>query len=76
MDEGILVKVKQLYFARPALDALQERLVALLREQGEITPPQFKELVGQSRKFTIPLAEYFDAQKVTLRIGDLRKLRS
>jgi len=31
--------------------------------------------VGQSRKFTIPLAEYFDKEKVTLRIGDVRKLR-
>jgi selenocysteine-specific elongation factor len=31
--------------------------------------------VGATRKFAIPLAEYFDAEKVTLRVGDLRKLR-
>jgi selenocysteine-specific elongation factor len=35
----------------------------------------FKELTGQSRKFVIPLAEYFDREKVTLRVGDERVLR-
>jgi hypothetical protein len=28
-----------------------------------------------SRKYSIPLAEHFDAEKVTLRIGDVRKAR-
>ena len=64
-----------LYFHVSALTDLQQRLIAYLRENESITPAQFKELVGQSRKFVIPLAEYFDAQKVTLRIGDIRKLR-
>ena len=36
---------------------------------------EFKEMVGASRKFVVPLAEWFDAQKVTLRVGDVRKLR-
>jgi len=34
-----------------------------------------KEITGTSRKFSIPLAEYFDADRVTLRIGDLRRKR-
>jgi selenocysteine-specific elongation factor len=75
VDAGSLIKVTRLYFVPRHLEELQRRLVELLREQGEINPTQFKELVGQSRKFTIPLAEYFDAQKVTLRVGDARKLR-
>jgi selenocysteine-specific elongation factor len=75
VDEGVLVRVTDLYFARVALDALRDRLVAYLTQNAEITPSQFKDLVGQSRKFVIPLAEHFDAQKVTLRVGDLRKLR-
>jgi selenocysteine-specific elongation factor len=76
VDEHALVKVADLYFARPALEALRGRLVEFLEEHGQISAPQFKELVGQSRKFVIPLAEYFDAQKVTLRVGDFRKLRA
>ena len=37
---------------------------------------EFKELVGASRKHVIPLAEYFDREKVTLRVGEKRVLRS
>ena len=43
--------------------------------QGQITAQEWKELVGATRKFTIPLAEHFDAEKVTLRVGEIRKLR-
>ena len=35
----------------------------------------FKEMTGASRKFLIPLFEYFDSKNVTLRVGDVRKLR-
>jgi selenocysteine-specific elongation factor len=75
-ESGELVRVGGgLLFDREALAGLREKLRAFLEREGQITPPQWKEIVGQSRKFTIPLAEYFDAQKLTLRIGDLRKLR-
>lgn len=75
LDEKQLLRVGTLYFSRQAVLDLQTRLVDFLTAHGQITPQEFKELVGQSRKYTIPLAEYFDAQKVTLRVGDLRKLR-
>jgi selenocysteine-specific elongation factor len=74
-DSGAVVRVADLYFSRRALDELRGRLIAFLEREGQINPTQWKELVGQSRKFAIPLAEHFDAQKVTLRVGDLRKLR-
>jgi selenocysteine-specific elongation factor len=32
-------------------------------------------MTGASRKYVIPLLEYFDARNVTIRIGDIRKLR-
>jgi selenocysteine-specific elongation factor len=72
---GTLVRIKDLLFHRDPLLGLRERLIAYLREHGQITAQQWKEMVGATRKFAIPLAEYFDAEKVTLRIGDLRKLR-
>lgn len=75
-DEGRVVKVKEdLYFDADALGGLRERLVAFLGANEEITTPQFKEMTGVSRKFVIPLAEYFDDTHVTIRIGDIRKLR-
>jgi selenocysteine-specific elongation factor len=32
-------------------------------------------MTGVSRKYVIPLAEFFDAKNVTLRVGDVRMLR-
>src|SRR5262249_3230569 len=52
-----------------------QRLIAHLSEHREISTQQFKELVGGSRKFVIPLSEHFDREKVTLRVGDKRLLR-
>ena len=76
VEEGALVKVKEdLYFAAGVVKDLQERLVDFLRRNGEISTPQFKEMTGVSRKYVIPLIEYFDARNVTIRIGDIRKLR-
>jgi selenocysteine-specific elongation factor len=77
MDEGMIVKVKEdLYFDAQAVEDLQKRLVDFLNAHGEISTPQFKEIAGVSRKYLIPLIEYFDAQNVTIRIGDIRKLRA
>ncbi|MCP3104717.1 selenocysteine-specific translation elongation factor [Myxococcus sp. K15C18031901] len=74
--QGAVVRVsEELCFDAGALAALRERLVAHLREKKEITTQGFKELVGQSRKFVIPLSEYFDREKVTLRVGEKRVLR-
>jgi selenocysteine-specific elongation factor len=76
VNEGIIVKVKEdLYFHSEAINTLRKRLVQFLEAQGEITTPQFKEMTGVSRKYVIPLAEYFDSTNVTLRVGDVRKLR-
>ena len=77
MDEGMIVKVKEdLYFHAKAVEDLQQRLVDYLVSHKEMSTPQFKEMTGVSRKYLIPLIEYFDAQNVTIRIGDIRKLRN
>lgn len=76
--EGRLIHVKgALYFSKKSVDSLQEELVRFLRANPEISTTEFKEMTRVSRKYTIPLAEYFDAQKVTLRAGDAgRRLRT
>jgi selenocysteine-specific elongation factor len=75
-QQGLLVKVSDaLYFDPGALEALKEKLVAHLKAEKEISTQAFKEMVGLSRKFVIPLSEYFDREKVTLRVGEKRVLR-
>src|SRR5581483_1838672 len=66
---------EELWFAAQPLRDLRHKLVAHLAQHGSIDAQGFKELTGQSRKFTIPLAEWFDKERVTLRIGDKRVLR-
>ncbi len=72
----LVTRVKPDYLVHAGVIAkLKERLLAFLAEHPTIDAQQWKELTGASRKFTIPLAEYFDAEKVTLRVGDLRRRR-
>lgn len=74
--EGQAVRVKSDIFYRPeALTSIEELLTGYLREKGEITPAEFREISGLSRKFMIPVLEYFDSRKVTIRLGDKRVLR-
>ena len=39
-----------------------------------ITYKEFKELAETSRKYAVPLLEYFDKLKITYRKGNTRKL--
>ncbi len=64
-----------LYFHSQCLADLEERLRAVLERDGEIDAQGFKALTGLSRKFSIPLLEYFDRRKLTIRVGDKRVLR-
>jgi selenocysteine-specific elongation factor len=74
--EGELVRIsEELNFHRDVLESLRDDYRKLLLREGEATPASFKELTGLSRKFIIPLMEYFDATKLTMRTGDRRILR-
>jgi selenocysteine-specific elongation factor len=76
LESRRLVRVKEsLFFHANALEVIQDKLVALLRERKEIGPGDIKDLLGISRKFAIPLLEYFDARRVTTRVGERRVLR-
>lgn len=77
LNEKKLIKVKDdLYFWPEAIEALKGRVVGYLKENKEMAAPQFKELTGGvSRKYLIPLLEYFDSINLTIRVGDTRQLR-
>lgn len=76
VKDAILTKVTaDLYFFTRSLDELKAQLIAFLQEEGEIDAPRFKDMTGLTRKFSIPLLEYFDSIKLTLRVGDCRILR-
>ncbi len=76
LRDGDLVKINEdLCFSREALAKLREDYKAQLLRDGQATPATFKDLTGLSRKYIIPLMEYFDVNKLTVRVGDHRILR-
>jgi selenocysteine-specific elongation factor len=76
VDEGTLVRLKNKHlFHNQALEDARLKLVAHLEENERVSPAQFRDLLGVTRKVAIPLLEYFDAQRLTLRVGDDRVLR-
>ncbi|MDI6822273.1 MAG: selenocysteine-specific translation elongation factor [Actinomycetota bacterium] len=75
-SEGKVVKVRyDMYFSREAVEEAKERIIVFLREKENITPAEFKALLGTTRKYALPLLEYFDTLKITRRIGDYRVLQ-
>ena len=75
-DEKVLVKINEdFYFSAGAVDQLKQNITSFLQENEEMGPVEFKELTGLSRKFAIPLMEFMDKEKLTIRVGDRRKLR-
>ena len=75
--EGILIRLKDdLYYHHSALDRIKDMVIRFIKEHGELRINEFRDLAGGlSRKYMIPLLEYLDNQRVTIRIGDKRKLR-
>lgn len=72
----LAVKIKpDLIMHSRTVDHIRARLVEFLDLHTTIDAQQWKELTGASRKYTIPLAEYFDGEKLTLRVGDVRRKR-
>jgi selenocysteine-specific elongation factor len=75
IDSGELAKVsEEFYFARGAIDDLVDKMktFAAVTSDRLIDVPKFKEIAGISRKYAIPLLEYFDRERVTRRAGDKR----
>jgi len=76
IEEGTIIKAKEdMYFHGKAVERLKGELIQFLRVRHEITTAQFKEMTKVSRKYAIPLIEYFDNSKITIRVGEKRLLR-
>ncbi|HEY6186930.1 MAG TPA: selenocysteine-specific translation elongation factor [Pyrinomonadaceae bacterium] len=76
IEGGLLLRVQnELFFHRDALEALKHELKEYASANGPerlIDMAAFKEMAKVSRKYAIPLLEYFDRERVTRRAGDKR----
>jgi selenocysteine-specific elongation factor len=75
--EGKVTKIKgDMYFHAGIIAELKKKVMDHLTKNKEMVPADFKNITGVSRKYMIPLLEYFDETKLTIRIGDKRVLRT
>ncbi|MDQ2855612.1 MAG: SelB C-terminal domain-containing protein, partial [Acidobacteriota bacterium] len=78
IDARLLIRLQgDLFFHQQPLADLQQKLqdyAAQHEPERSIDVPAFKELAGVSRKYAIPLLEYLDSQRVTVRHGDRRTI--
>jgi len=73
LRDRVLVKVgDDLVFHREALDGLRKLVVAQKAKTPRMNVVAFKDLIGVTRKYAIPLLEWLDSQRVTRRVGDER----
>ncbi|HEX9963193.1 MAG TPA: selenocysteine-specific translation elongation factor [Pyrinomonadaceae bacterium] len=75
LNASEMVKVtEELYFRRETLDELIGKMKSFAAQASDrlIDVATFKEIAGISRKYAIPLLEYFDREKITRRAGDKR----
>lgn len=74
-DSGSLVKITEdLYLHRRWLEEARERIVGFLSAQPGATVAELRDVLGTTRKYAVPVLEYFDQTKVTQRVGDQRRL--
>lgn len=74
-DRGKMVRIQEgLYYHGDTIEAAKKLVESQIRQNGSITVSQFRDLTGSSRKYALPVMEYFDAIRFTRRVGDERVL--
>lgn len=77
VEEKALVRVADgLYYSAEALNDILGRTRQWFETHDNLDLAGLKEITGLSRKFLIALLEYMDRERITVRVGDTRQLRS
>ena len=77
LDQGVLVRTADgTTFHRAALAAAERMVREHLGGQGEISAAAFRDLAQTNRQVAITVLEHLDRVGVTVRVGDVRRLRS
>jgi selenocysteine-specific elongation factor len=75
-DRREIVRVGEgVAFAAEAYGEMVDRVTAHIREKGNVTLGEVRDMLGTSRKYAQALLEHMDAERITRRVGDARVLR-
>lgn len=77
IQEQKLVKIMEgMYFLQSELAQIKQNMLLFFQKHESMSPSDFKTISqGLTRKYAIPVLEYFDKERITIRVGNVRKLR-
>ena len=73
--EGSLIRIIDTrYVTSSVYQTMIESLKNFYSKKSEMTVAEFRDILNTTRKYALPFLEYLDSNKITLRVGDIRKL--
>jgi selenocysteine-specific elongation factor len=76
LEQGAIVRIADnVFLHKSALKGAQDAVMSHFAKNAELSPTDMKNLIGASRKFAIPLLEYFDRINLTVRKENVRVLK-
>uniref|UniRef100_A0A7C4ELD9 Selenocysteine-specific elongation factor n=1 Tax=Thermodesulfovibrio aggregans TaxID=86166 RepID=A0A7C4ELD9_9BACT len=72
---GKIVRINDsLYLVKENYERMTKLLKEFFLKKQEMTVSEFRTLLNTTRKYALAYLEHFDSQKITLRVGEVRKL--
>ncbi|WP_176233792.1 SelB domain-containing protein [Candidatus Hakubella thermalkaliphila] len=72
--QGSLVRVNEtMYITKAVYEKIINVLKDFFSKKKEMTVAEFRDILNTSRKYALPILEYLDTQRITMRVGDVRK---
>ncbi len=74
-ETGVLIRLEEnLLMHRDVIRRAQDKVQQHIQEKGELRISELRDILGSSRKYVVPLAEYLDRIGYTKREGEVRVL--
>ncbi len=75
-EQGKVVRVSEtVVYSAEAYEQMVDIISEYIRENGEISVANVRDVLGTSRKYALALMDYMDHKRITRRVGDARVLR-
>ncbi len=70
---GVLVKLSDMYVYRKTMQYIVQLIHKHFQEKETLTVAELRDILNTSRKIALPVMEYLDMNKYTIREGDVRR---
>ena len=76
LDQGSVVRItNDIWINNNKIEELKNKIKLKYQNNLEFTVSDIKEMAGISRKYAIPILEFFDKENFTFRLNNFRKLK-